>query len=346
MRKFYFVLFCVLFAQASWAQDPQFTQFYAAPMYHNPAFTGSGYAPRVMVNYRNQWPSLNANFVTTMFSVDHYIDKANSGIGLMFLKDEQGFNLNNTELRLMYSYEMRLNQNNGLRFGINGGYSFRGLQPGGLIFGDQLGNNGLTGLPSDDPWSQASNLQQVNSLDVGGGLLYFNPKYFLGVSVNHITEPKLSFLKNSTGEDPRLSKLFMVNGGYNIDLSYLITTGDPDREFILTPTFLFKKQSQFSQLDIGAYATYTPFTVGLQYRGIPLNKVFNGFPNQDAVSGMIGIRYDNISFGYSYDLTISGLGMASGGSHEISLAYQLPEIERDRPFRGRNKKKILSCPKF
>ena len=37
-------------------QDPEFSQFYANPIYLNPAFTGTSALPRVVVNYRNQWP--------------------------------------------------------------------------------------------------------------------------------------------------------------------------------------------------------------------------------------------------------------------------------------------------
>ncbi|MDG1036239.1 MAG: type IX secretion system membrane protein PorP/SprF, partial [Crocinitomicaceae bacterium] len=40
------------------AQDPQFTQFYANPIYLNPAFAGSNVCPRFSMNYRNEWPSL------------------------------------------------------------------------------------------------------------------------------------------------------------------------------------------------------------------------------------------------------------------------------------------------
>ena len=39
------------------AQDPIFTQFYSNPVYLNPAFTGSNKCPRIVSNYRNQWPS-------------------------------------------------------------------------------------------------------------------------------------------------------------------------------------------------------------------------------------------------------------------------------------------------
>ena len=37
------------------AQDPEFTQFYANPLYLNPALTGVERCPRVILNYRNQY---------------------------------------------------------------------------------------------------------------------------------------------------------------------------------------------------------------------------------------------------------------------------------------------------
>ena len=44
------------------AQDPQFSQYYAAPLYLNPAFTGSEMLPRIGANYRNQWPGIELDF--------------------------------------------------------------------------------------------------------------------------------------------------------------------------------------------------------------------------------------------------------------------------------------------
>ena len=56
------------------AQDPQFTQFYANPLYLNPAFAGSTRCPRVGLNYRNQWPSLNKAYITESASYDQHFD--------------------------------------------------------------------------------------------------------------------------------------------------------------------------------------------------------------------------------------------------------------------------------
>ena len=60
---FSLVVFFVVGLNKTLAQDPQFSQFYAAPLYLNPAFAGSAQEARVGINYRNQWPQIDdANF--------------------------------------------------------------------------------------------------------------------------------------------------------------------------------------------------------------------------------------------------------------------------------------------
>ncbi|MCP9769127.1 type IX secretion system membrane protein PorP/SprF [Lacihabitans sp. LS3-19] len=351
MKRLFLILTFVNLVTVVFAQDPQFTQFYAAPLYHNPAFAGSGYAPRVMFNYRNQWPSLNANFITSVVSVDHFIDKANSGIGITLLNDAQGSRLKNTEFTALYAYQLKLNNKNSLRLGLQGSYSVRGFDPSGLIFGDQLSNSGYTGSPSSDPYANLTNMRTVRNFDVGSGALFYNPKVFLGLSVNHITQPTITYSNQPTAagcaNGDCIPRKYMLNGGYNISLNHLVNaSASSDREFTVTPTFLYKKQGQFSQLDLGAYVTYTPLTLGLQYRGIPLKKVFSSFPNQDAIAALVGFRFDNFSLGYSYDFTISGLGSQSGGSHEFSLSYQLDKFDNDKSPYIKQRKKELACPKF
>lgn len=346
MRKVLYILLLATIAGELKAQDPQFSQFYAAPMYHNPAFTGGGYAPRVIFNYRNQWPSLGANFITNVISVDTYIDKVNSGVGFMFLNDQQGSSrLQTTEFSGFYSYQMRLMEKHSIRFGVQGTYSNRGFNPLGLTFGDQFNNGGFTGAPTNDPLGQLSNINPVKFVDFSAGVLYYNPKAFFGVAVNHLTEPTMDFL--ATGGGDALPRKITVNGGLNIPLNNPYTNaGNVDREFVITPAFLFKQQGKFSQLDLGAYATYSPLTLGLWYRGIPIKKSGTTRANHDAVVALVGFRFDSFSIGYSYDLTISGLGASSGGSHELSIAYQFEPFESEKNPHIRRRKKELSCPKF
>src|SRR6267142_387397 len=91
------------------AQDAQFSQFYAAPLYLNPAFAGSTSQARIGSNYRNQWPSIDANFNTISAFADFYIEEKNSGVGMIINKDREGLlGLQSTSIGLLYSYDLKL----------------------------------------------------------------------------------------------------------------------------------------------------------------------------------------------------------------------------------------------
>ncbi|MBK7667254.1 MAG: type IX secretion system membrane protein PorP/SprF [Sphingobacteriaceae bacterium] len=65
------------------AQDPQFTQFYAAPQYLNPAFTGLTTEHRFVANYRNQWPGIRKTYQTVMAAYDYNLSNVSSGLGAL-----------------------------------------------------------------------------------------------------------------------------------------------------------------------------------------------------------------------------------------------------------------------
>jgi hypothetical protein len=65
-------LFVWLFIFPVKAQDFHYSQFYAAPLYLNPALTGSTELSRVGVNYRKQWPGLAQDFSAYSAYFDHY----------------------------------------------------------------------------------------------------------------------------------------------------------------------------------------------------------------------------------------------------------------------------------
>jgi type IX secretion system PorP/SprF family membrane protein len=151
LKRYILLLLGLLIVGTVWAQDPQFSQFYAAPMYLNPAFAGSALAPRVTVNYRNQWPAVT-NYVTSMVSVDHYFERYNSGVGLILQNDNQGQGrIRSTDIGLQYSYQLKLTEETFLRLGVQGSYVNRSINWFGLTFGDQYNNGGFTGNPTTDP---------------------------------------------------------------------------------------------------------------------------------------------------------------------------------------------------
>ena len=126
------------------AQDPQFSQFYAAQLYLNPAFTGSTQISRASLNYRNQWSSIDASYVTYMASFDHFFIGANSGVGLQLISDRETLaGLRNQGFSLMYAYQLPVSSRWTIRAGFQAGYFWRDLDFSKLTFGDQFDDSGL-----------------------------------------------------------------------------------------------------------------------------------------------------------------------------------------------------------
>ena len=132
------VLLLVCFDK-SIAQDPQFSQFYAAPLYLNPAFAGSTGQNRVGLNYRNQWPAIDANFTTVSAYADAYLEDYNSGVGVLINSDREGLlGLQSISVAFQYSYDLQLSKKISFRPGFQLAVYNRSLNFSNLTFGDQF----------------------------------------------------------------------------------------------------------------------------------------------------------------------------------------------------------------
>ena len=85
MKPFFYVclILQISISSISLTQDPHYSQNYAGPIGLNPALTGTANSPRVVTQYRNQWPGLSGNFVTYHAAYDQKIEAINSGMGVM-----------------------------------------------------------------------------------------------------------------------------------------------------------------------------------------------------------------------------------------------------------------------
>jgi hypothetical protein len=107
--------------------------------------------------------------------------------------------------------------------------------------------------------------------------------------------------------------------------------------------FNYKKQQKFNQIDLGVYYSKNLLVFGGWYRGIPVFKPVAGYENNDALIVLFGINVTTYKIGYSYDITVSSLSHnTSGGSHEISMAYQFCNFKKPK----KKKNGLISCPKF
>lgn len=343
--RFLFVLGMIgIFAGTVSAQDPQFSQFYAAPLYLNPAFAGATQFTRAGMNYRNQWPSIEANFTTFSGFIDHFIESKNSGVGFIFMHDKEGrAGLQSTSVGLQYAYQLRITENMHFRPGIQVSYYNRNISFSDLTFGDQFNEYGEVVMPTGEVFNTTSK----NFVDLSAGGVFYTSKLWLGVSANHLNTPQQSF-----DEDVAINELpmkFSVHGGLRIEMNPgVIGNGMFSRkqERSLTPTFQYKSQGEFDQLDLGMYLTLEPVILGVWYRGLPM-KSLEGFNNNESLVMLVGFtkrgKEDVFNIGYSYDYTISRLGAASGGAHEVSLSYIWSTRDPRKPPKN---VMMIPCPDF
>lgn len=322
----------LLAAIALTAQDAQFSQFYALPTYISPAFAGTGLQTRVGLAVRDQWPAFPGAFVSANFALDHYMPSVNSGVGLLVSHDKAGSGaLRYSSISGQYAYEIELKRKVFLRPALQIGWANHAVDYSKLVFGDQLARGGTVGT------YEYLNGASINYADFGGGLLYFTPKYWAGMSFHHLNRPNQSLL----GNEARMPVKFSMHGGWRTTFRTPIIKEHPQS---LVLAFNYRAQEKYDQLDVGGYFERNPFYAGLWYRGIPLLKRYAaGYANRDALVILGGVIVNDLRIGYSYDLTISRIAGHSGGAHEITLGYEMASRSKKRSM---SKRRVVPCAKF
>ncbi len=311
-------------ATLGFAQDPNFTQFYASPVYMNPAFVGAVPQYRATMQYRNQYPNIPNTYETNLFSFDYNWDDYDSGVGAMIVQDRlSSFSMTSTSLQLSYSYQIKLTKQWRARLGLQGAYTVRTTDFSRLVFQDQLN----TGNPTQE--NLIGNF--IHYPDFSTGFLVYNKTFWFGAGIHHLTRPYQSLINTSE----RLAMRQTIQAGAKFSFSK-----DWDKDISIAPAILYQRQAPFDQLDLGVNFFYEPLILGLWYRGIPITQNVAGRINQDAIAGLAGFRYKNWIFTYSYDATISSLNR-SGGAHEVAIVIA-PRYDR----RNKRGSKNVDCPVF
>ena len=309
--------FFVLISGAAMAQDPQFTQFYANPLYLNPAFAGAQRCPRVCLNYRNQWPALTGTFVTYTASYDQHVDPI-GGLGLLVLQDKAGEStLTTTNVSGIYSYQLNVTREFSIRLGLQGTYAQKRVDWNKLTFGDMI--DPRYGFIYETQEQRPNETR--NFWDFSSGIVAYSNRYYGGVAVHHMTEPQEFFITEAPGS--KLPMKITAHAGAIIPIA-----GNRDGTTYISPNFLYQKQRDFQQYNVGFYIAKAPLVGGLWYRG------------SDSFIALVGLQQGIFKFGYSYDVTTSKLYNASAGSHENSLGLQFGCHPKKKRFR------TIKCPAF
>ena len=150
--------------------------------------------------------------------------------------------------------------------------------------------------------------QTISKADFATGLVLYSDRFYGGFAVHHLTRPDEGFIGVS-----RIPLKYTLHAGGNISVEDNNSRKRTIEETAISPNLMYQKQAKFDQVNFGLYLNKYPFVGGIWYRHTrSFRKISTS--NPDAVILLVGFVQPTFRFGYSYDITVSRLSNASGGS--------------------------------
>lgn len=285
------LLFVFVFVNDSKAQsDAHFSQYWDVKGYYNPAWAGQNEKVNLTGTYSMQLLGFKRAPKSMYFGLDMpfaFLNKKH-GVGLSFFNDAFGL-FRNQQTGLQYSFKTNIKKGK-LGAGIQIGTYSVSFDPTDINLGEET---------EDDAFPTTK--ESGSSLDIGAGVFYSHPKYYLGISGQHLTSPRVSLGENS---EFQISPMVYFTGGYNIQTRNPLIS--------IQPSFQFQSDFDVSRLDLGARLFYT-FN----------DLTFNGgmvYSYDTSASICIGATIKGITVGYCYEYFTSKIS-AANGSHDLLVSY-------------------------
>lgn len=276
--------------------DPQMGQYMYMAAAYNPAAVGEGDLMKVAGMHRMQYVDIANAPMSTWFSFSSpfVIGKTNHGAGIRFLNDRYGL-FTTQSLYAQYAYRQKLG-NGYLSAGVDLGFAnvgFKGDSVNLSRMGDDYHETNDEAIPSGS--------KSAMKFDMGVGVQYSTPIWWVGVSYSHLTQPRMDWDDKS---EMRVRGTMYAAGGYRFRLKNY-------REWVLTPSAMVMSDFVSWDVNMTLMCDYKDrYRWGLGYRIAGSVNILLGI---DIISGL--------QLGYSCELPTNKLLIESYGSHEIYLAY-------------------------
>lgn len=297
-------------------QLPLFSQYLYNKYLINPAVAGSDGYTSVSLTAREQWVGysgaprtfsfswqtrmLKKSFILKQTRIKREVFRPKSdgkvGLGGYVFSDKNGL-IQRTGFQLSYAYHMWLEKSTQLSFGLGfTGYYYK-IDEKQINFEDP-----------DEPWLNNNLRRGIFVPDLTFGVYLLNARYSFGFSADQLSEASAKFgspaYKNFT-----MDRQYYLFGSYDFGLG---------NNSVFQPSFLVKMSEQLKpQADIGGtYIYYEGFWAGLAYR------------TSGALIANIGVKYQNIFFGYAFDFTFQEIQRITYGTHELTVALKFGDNSR------------------
>ncbi|GHT03815.1 membrane protein [Bacteroidia bacterium] len=327
--------------------DTQVSNYWAVQSYFNPGHTGMSGNIEVSGLYRLQWLGVEHAPKTGIIVAEMPLKLLGQelGLGVSMYDDKIGlFKSSLISGQLAKRFKVaKGNLSVGLRFGmVDASFDGTGVEltpnPGGNSNNSDNDSGGESNAPSDDaiPTTKVSG----SSIDAALGVFYEKEKWYTGLSVSHLTAPKLLLDDRTTLEMPRT---YYLTAGYNWTLN------NPLLE--LKPSILLKtmemsslKVEPDSLQEVNALkGMWKQTQIDVSMR-LVYNKTYWGgvsWRQNDALTVMLGGKFKSLEVGYAYDYPISAINKVSSGSHELFIKYVIDAPKNKKEKSKRKSVRIL-----
>ena len=324
VKKIVLVICSCVFGIVQAQQLEQFTQYMTNSYLVNPALGSVEDMVDIKAGYRNQWTGLQSTSTgssiapRTMYltahspiarphNALHYRGEHKNwhGAGVSIIDDDTG-PTSNFRFLASYSYNMGIVRPQGSGIYTKGGVRMSTS----LAIGINNYRVNFNDLNYADPNDQVALSGEQNKMSPDGvlGIMIYNEKFNVGLSVNHLFGGKLTpsgISSDGITNDGRLARHAFLHGQIMIPFAY---------DFSWEPSALVK------------FVSPAPPAVDLNSKWVYLEKYWLGlsYRHLDAISLAIGAIFDKrFEIAYSYDLTASRINEYSQGSHEIVIGYRI-----------------------
>ena len=307
---------CTFVALGMQAQvDASFSHFWTGKGYYNPAVAGELNAIRLNLGSRMQWVDFKHAPMTFYFIADmpYKLVGQKWGVGAKVEFERIGL-FTNTRAGAQLAWKRRIGK----------GTLSVGIQPG--IF-SQVWRGHEVILPEDE--THQGNDDAIPKQDVSGtafdanvGVYYTHPKFWVGFSVTHLTNPNIELKVTRESVDYyefNVSRGYYFMAGGNIPINNTL--------FDIQPSGLFAQTQNFWTAQVAARLRYNRMlSIGAGYRW------------KDAVTAFIGVNLKDAFIGYAYDYPVTAISKATFGSHEVFVSYH---VKLDPKEKNKNKQKCV-----
>ena len=268
-------------------QDPQYSLYMFDKMALDPAAAGNKDALEATVISRDQWVGMAGSPVTNAFLIQAPLNNKKIAWGVEVMNDRTGL-ASNTMIQGNYAYNIHLGSGK-LAIGI------------GLQLSDYSIDWGQIDMPdkSTDLYNNSGSMSKFIP-DADAGLFYSTQTFYMGASLTHLLQPKIT---NVAGSEANFAYHSYVIAGKSFLLS---------QNFMLNPSLVV----QWTQ------NAPTAFTINVD--ALLAQKLWLGIAVKPQYGFVALIAYkisEAVQIGYAYDYGVNAIGTQGGGSHELSLVF-------------------------